>query len=149
MEMWWSRPEFYAYESGKAEAQFKPRLDAWHASYALLQRARAEALKINWLARLAESPRPGLRIFCGPLAAGEKVLADQRSSLSRLLAKIYSDALGVEMEGYGFLQAVEANHRHVHAIVVRGISDLISDKSVADASGWQEIAARRAAAFAF
>lgn len=56
--------------------------------------------------------------------------------------------MAVEMEGYGFLQAVYG-YRNVEALVVRGISDLIDKKGEADATGTQEIAARHASAFAF
>jgi hypothetical protein len=52
------------------------------------------------------------------------------------------------MEGHGFLQAVHANPG-VDALIIRGISDHIDDKSQADAENFQELAARRASAFAF
>ena len=52
------------------------------------------------------------------------------------------------MEGHGFLSAVRAD-RAPYALVIRGISDMISNKAKADLSGTQEIAARHAAAFAF
>jgi hypothetical protein len=40
-------------------------------------------------------------------------------------------------------------NRQVEALIVRGISDLIEDKHLADAANSQEIAARHASAFAF
>src|SRR5260370_10626704 len=113
----------YAYESGKAEAQFKPRPELWHASYALKERAKAEANNDEWLARLnGQRPDPAPRILLGPLAAGEKVLSDKQSSVYGFLRTAYGDALAVEMEGHGFLQAVPAN-QHIHALGIRGISD--------------------------
>lgn len=51
------------------------------------------------------------------------------------------------MEGNGFL--IAARPYDVHAIEVRGISDLIDNKEEADASGSQPIAAANAAAFVF
>ena len=51
------------------------------------------------------------------------------------------------MEGFGVLKAADANP--VHALVIRGISDLIDDKAEADAADTQELAARHASAFAF
>ncbi len=139
----------YAYEAGKAAASFQPHPQLWHASYALEQRARIEAQKSDWLARVGRQRTELLpRVLSGPLAAGEKVISNQRSRLYRFLQKSYGDSLAVEMEGHGFLQALHANP-HIHALVIRGISDLIDDKATADAAGWQNIAAQHAAAFAF
>src|SRR5262249_51267773 len=132
----------YAYESGKVGQQFQPRPEAWRASHALEQRARAEARNDEWLTRLGGPyPDPVPEVHIGALAAGEKVLASTQSDLIRLLKAIYGDTLAVEMEGHGFLAAVHANHS-VHALVIRGISDLIDGKSASDATGSQKIAAR-------
>jgi len=139
----------YAYESGKVGRQFQPRPEVWRASYALEQRAQTEARGNEWLTRLDDSsPDTAPQVYVGALAAGEKVLASTQSDLFHLLKATYGDTLAVEMEGHGFLAAVHAN-QSVHALVIRGISDLVDDKAEADASGWQGIAARHAAAFAF
>jgi tetratricopeptide (TPR) repeat protein/nucleoside phosphorylase len=139
----------YAYEAGKAAKKFEVRPVVWPSSYALEQRARSVARKGEWLARPDDtSPHLIPHAYIGALAAGEKVLGSMQSSLYTLLKANYSDSLGVEMEGHGFLAAVHANHT-VHGLVIRGISDLIDDKPTADAAGWQEIAAQHAAAFAF
>ncbi len=139
----------YAYEAGKAGSRFEPRPDLGHSSYALEQRARAEAHGTEWLARLEGGYLdPAPRVVIGAIAAGEKVLSSKQSSLARLLKRTYGDALAIEMEGHGFLHAVLLNHT-VLGLVVRGISDLVDDKAEADASGMQPIAAQHAAAFAF
>lgn len=139
----------YAYEAGKAAASFQPHPQLWHASYALEQRARIEAQKADWLARMDRKlTECSPRVLSGPLAAGEKVISNQRSRLYRFLQRNYGDSLAVEMEGHGFLQALHANP-HIHALVIRGIADLIDDKATADAAGWQNVAAQHAAAFAF
>jgi nucleoside phosphorylase len=139
----------YEYESGKAATSFQTRADIGNSTYRMEQRARAEARKADWLRRLKPPiPDPAPRVVVGPIAAGEKVVASTRSSIWRLLRTSYSDALAVEMEGYGFLRAAQAN-QHVDALVVRGISDLIDGKGAADAGGSQELAARNASAFAF
>lgn len=139
----------YNYAAGKAKTEFEPRPDLGQASYALEQRARAEARNDDWLQRLGvHAPDPAPRVFIAPIAAGEQVVASRRSPTYRLLRKLYGDAVAVEMEGRGFLEALHANSR-VNAIVVRGISDLLDKKGAADASGSQERAALHAAAFAF
>ncbi len=139
----------YVYEAGKAGSHFEPRPDLGHSSYALEQRARAEAHGTEWLARLTgDIPDPAPQVRIGAIAAGEKVLSSKQSSLARLLTRTYGDALAIEMEGHGFLHAVRLNHV-VLGLVIRGISDLVDDKREADASGMQAIAAHHAAAFAF
>jgi len=138
----------YGYEHGKAEVEFRPRPMVANSSYPLQQLARAEARNKAWLGRIAErtaGPRP--RVFVGPIASGDKVIASQRSAVFGLIRDSFGDALAVEMEGYGFLQAIQANFG-VQGIVIRGISDLVEGKAESDAGGYQELAACHASAFA-
>ncbi len=138
----------YGYESGKAKKKFEPRPDVGLSAYKLIQRARAEGRKTDWLKRLKSNTEPKPKVFVAPIAAGEKVVASQQSEVFKFLRSNYGDAVAVEMEGRGFLQATHANQQ-VSALIVRGISDLIDDKSTADAQGCQELAVDRASAFAF
>jgi nucleoside phosphorylase len=140
--------EVYSYEFGKAGETFQTRPKSRDADYGLEQRARAEARKGDWLQRLAKVPDPAPKVFVGPIAAGEKVIASQQSAVFQLLRSHYEDAIAVEMEGFGFLSAVRG-HKQVDAIVIRGISDLIDGKANADRGGAQKIAACHASAFAF
>ncbi len=139
----------YGYESGKAKLSFQTRPDVGTSSYSLVQRARTEGRQSDWLQRLSDKGgAQAPRVFVEPIAAGEKVVADNRSAVYKFLSSEYSDALAVEMEGRGFLEAAYANQQ-VEAIVIRGISDLISNKRATDAAGFQRIAAQNASAFAF
>jgi nucleoside phosphorylase len=138
----------YGYDSGKAGRNFQPRPVVFNSAYELQQRARAEAKREDWIKRIANAGSSLPNVFVAPIAAGETVLASRQSTLFEFLRKSYGDALAVEMEGSGFLEAAHAN-QNVRAVVVRGISDLINSKQEADASGWQTQAASNASAFAF
>lgn len=141
--------KIYSYESGKADSKFRPRPDVGKSSHAMEQRARSVARNQSWLKRISE-PIVNLtpRAFVGAIAAGEKVIASTESELYSFLKENYGDALAVEMEGHGFLSTAHANPR-VLALVVRGISDMINNKSDFDDSERQKIAAHNASAFVF
>jgi nucleoside phosphorylase len=142
----------HGYESGKeTEHQFLPRPDMGQTSYRLVQQAQAVKRKNDWMARM-KGGRAKLRtkpqVFVGPIASGEKVVTSARSDLALFLHSSYNDVLAVEMEARGTLKAIHAN-ASVEALVIRGISDLLDGKNVADAKGSQERAAHHASAFAF
>ncbi|NET60665.1 MAG: hypothetical protein F6K47_32350 [Symploca sp. SIO2E6] len=137
----------YGYKSGKTKETFRPRPEIGISSYGLEQRARAEARKNGWLRRLSSVPSPAPCVFVAPIAAGEKVVASTKSEVFKFLRSNYGDAITVEMEGIGFLEAAQSN-LGIHTMVIRGISDLIDNKARVDL-GYQEIAARHASAFAF
>ena len=139
----------YGYESGKAETTFKPRADVGNSSYNMVQRARAVARKSDWTKRILDhnaSDTP--RAIVGAIAAGEKVLASTESSVYQFIRSNYGDALAVDMEGRGFLEAGHANPQ-ISTLIVRGISDLLDNKSDLDDGARQAMASRHASAFAF
>jgi nucleoside phosphorylase len=136
----------YQYESGKAANVFEPRPKAENPDDVLVQRAKAEARRSDWKKRLPDSV-PSAHVHFGPIASGEMVVASRDSEVFSRISFLYGDALAVDMESYGFLKTARKNH--VSALVVRGISDQIDNKSEADRAGSQEIAAQIASAFAF
>ncbi|HEY3445779.1 MAG TPA: 5'-methylthioadenosine/S-adenosylhomocysteine nucleosidase [Myxococcales bacterium] len=142
----------YGYESGKDYHGFKPRPHVGNASHTLIQRAQAESRKSHWKSRILPQDIlqtfPSPVVYVAPIASGEKIVADRKSDLAKFLKAIYGDALAVEMEGIGLLDAVQACER-VQAIVVRGISDQLHNKAEADGAQLQPKAAGVAAAFAF
>ena len=141
--------EIYSYESGKASDTFLPRPKMKTPTRRMLQWARITIASRDWVQRIkGRTSECNLKALVGPVAAGEKVLSSMRSKIYTFLCEQYSSAVAVEMEGYGFLQAIHAN-QNINAIVIRGISDLIEGKYEADAANSQELASRHASAFAF
>lgn len=140
----------YGYESGKdGDKGFSPRPDVQNTAHELEQRARIMRQQPGWQQRLDSAlGRDGPRIYVAPIAAGEKVVASQRSRTANLIKENYSDAVAVEMEGSGFLKGVHISHP-TKGCVIRGISDLLSRKAEADKAGSQEIAADAASAATF
>ncbi|MEV4723106.1 5'-methylthioadenosine/S-adenosylhomocysteine nucleosidase [Micromonospora humida] len=140
----------YDYESGKDEEQlYLPRIKTSAPSFSLVQRAQAVVRRSRWQERiLPRPPTPSPAAFVKPIAAGGKVVANDRSSTARLLAAYCGDALAVDMESHGFLHGAYINEG-VSALVVRGVSDLLSGKTAENDARWQLAAARHAAAFAF
>ncbi|MEU9896728.1 hypothetical protein ACIBCS_32370 [Streptomyces phaeochromogenes] len=144
----------YDYESGKDwEEGFEPRITTHLSTFALVQRAQAVARDDTWRDRIKRpftdtdtDTEPDAHVK--PLAAGSKVVAHDRSATAQLLRRHCGDAVAVEMEGYGFLQSAYLN-AGIGALVVRGISDLLSDKGADNDRVWQPVASRNAAAFTF
>lgn len=139
----------FCYNSGNAANTFLPRPEEILATFRMAQRASAVQRTGKWLKRVPGSvPEPKPRVHVAPIAAGEQVVSSTRSATYHFLRKQYSHVVAVEMEGFGFLQAIQAN-QFIEALVIRGISDLLDHKAEADATASQEYASRHASAFAF
>lgn len=141
--------KIYGYESGKVEDTFKVRPNVGESSYSLIQKARAAARNPDWHSRIPsrqENENP--KVYLGAIAAGEKVIASTEAEIFKFLKQNYNDTLAIEMEGRGFLAALHANES-VQSIVLRGISDLLNNKSDSSDSNRQEIASKHVSAFAF
>lgn len=142
--------KIYGYASGKDGKEFLPRPDVGNSSYALVQRARAVGRNKSWVSRIKEpNTKFGQpKAFVGAIAAGERVVSSIESETYKFIKSTYGDSLAVEMEGRGFLTATHANPQ-VSSLVIRGISDLVHNKSDSGDDLRQEIASKHAAAFAF
>jgi adenosylhomocysteine nucleosidase len=134
------------YEMGKADVDFKPRFDAMPASYILEQLAKQVKRDNTWIEKLKKDGSIPVA-YVQPIASGEKVVSSEKSVVFSYLKQYCSDAVAVDMEGNGFL--IAARPYQAHAIEVRGISDLLENKALADAGGSQPLAAVNAAAFTF
>lgn len=142
--------EIYNYEWGVERAEFQQRQKSAGAAHSLRQQAHHVALGDAWRQRSSAEQINGQPpdVVVEPIAAGEKLIRDSGSTVYERLRKDLDKAVAVEMEGHGFLAALDQSEK-VAGIVVRGISDLCHDKDEAGRAGAPKIAATNAAAFAF
>ncbi|MFC1436374.1 hypothetical protein ACEZDB_37645 [Streptacidiphilus sp. N1-3] len=146
----------YAYHGGKLEHgrfEFRPR--AWDASHRLEQAARMALRGQEWADRIPEASGSAggsggaPHVHFAPIAAGDVLLNDPRSTLAQQLKHGYNDAVAIEMESAGVAQAAHLTGR-LQALTIRGISDKADGrKHAADAGGSQPRAAAHAAAAVF
>jgi hypothetical protein len=114
-----------------------------------VQRAKQLARDADWQHRIRPPiPDTAPKAVVKPIAAGGKVVAGQKSATAQFLRWYCGDAVAVDMEGHGFLHGAYVNVK-VEALVVRGISDLLSGKTGTADKRWPPVASRHAAAFAF
>lgn len=141
----------YDYESAReTEDGDRTRIKTQLPSKRLVQHAERVARGRSWRQRIKPaSSQSSPNAFVRPIASGSKVVAYVQSPTAVLLARQCDDALAVEMEGYGFLQAAADHHHDIDALVIRGISDLLTGKNPDNDRQRQPVAANHAAAFAF
>lgn len=145
--------DVYGYERGKAENNnFKPRPQFGASTYALERLAGQYAKSADWDRRREEllNPEfsPVISTYTGTIASGEKVDASIASDLHNFLKQNISHALGIEMEGLGFLEVCRMRPL-VKTLLLRSISDLVDDKGQMDGKGSQSYASSNVAAFLF
>jgi nucleoside phosphorylase len=121
------------------------------ASHRLTQLVRAVS-RMMWTAdsltgaQRKETASPPPAVHLRAIVAGEVVLADPDSDLRKLIAERFNDAAAIDMESYG---VYETAHRYeVPVLAVRGLSDLIGDKTLASDQELQPRAAANAASLA-
>lgn len=139
----------FGYEHGKIEkGEILSRPVPGLSSYGLEKIAEADARdpEQRWFAGAGTAPQ----LHVGAVVAGNKVVADANSDIAKFLKTHFNEALAVEMESEGFNEAIHACEVHnLKSIIVRGISDELSNKSEADRDGWQHRAADNATSYAF
>ena len=88
----------YGHESGKVgkdkvgEQMFATRPAVGQSTYAVVQQARSEARKGEWVKRIHGDISAHPQVFVAPIAAGEKVITSRESELFQLLRTSYNDA---------------------------------------------------------
>jgi nucleoside phosphorylase len=122
------------------------------AAHRTVQLAKAVRRR-DWLSELSVTkPRnadgAAPRVEIRPIAAGDVVHADARSSLMDKVRTHFNDAAAVDMESLGLYEAAHRDDSRP-ALAVRGISDCVEDKTPDADRKWQPRAASHAAAFAF
>jgi adenosylhomocysteine nucleosidase len=138
------------YERGKSEIEFLPRSQFGFSSYSLEQSVSTFATTKEWkqLAENLTDPKfhSEVKVFVGTIVSGEKVIGSKESELYKFIRKNFSQALAVEMEGLGFLEACRP-YPLIKSLLVRGISDLVDKKEDSDAAGSQLYASKVATEF--
>ncbi|MDE0268651.1 MAG: effector-associated domain EAD1-containing protein [Acidimicrobiaceae bacterium] len=142
--------KIYWAESGRSEGDHVvSRPDVGPVSTRLVQVARMIATDGSWLSRRRCDAVDVLtpKAIVAPIVVGERVIASSQSADANRIRSTFSDAVAVAMEDVGVTKA--AATVGADGLAIRAISDLLDNKTAADASGSQTIAASNAAAFAF
>lgn len=143
----------FGYERGKeTDKGFLYRPQFGLSSYDLERIADVYGNSDEWKTKSAalinSEFSPSILVYSGTIAAGEKVMADIDSETLNFLRTQVSNALAVEMEGLGFLEACR-HFSHIKTLLLRGISDLIKGKDGSDEKGSQPYASQNVSAFLF
>ena len=138
----------YGYESGKETTEgFKTRPEVHSFTATLKDVALSVSRKAVWMRRTGQGVREA-QCYFGPIASGDKVIATQQTAFYSFLKTHFNDTLAVDMEAIGFAE-VFTRHPKIQFLCIRGISDLLDNKSHSDGAGSQAVASANAAAFTF
>lgn len=138
----------FIYDAGKeSEEGFLARPAEYVFSENLLAYAKLVSRTDAWKKRTSDGAEKA-SVLIGPIAAGDKVVADVHNPTYQRIRQNLSHIKALEMEAAGFGRAIQS-HRALHALVVRGISDMCEGKAETDQQNWQPVAAERAAAVVF
>lgn len=139
--------KMYDYHGGKAGEEFYARPVAFPTSHSLDQVVR-EVKRGRWFeGSISEAFIGEPTAYLKPIAAGQVVIASKLSEVAQQIKLHYNDTTAVEMESVGMYMAAQRAGRP--ALAIRGISDLLDDKSAEADANLQPVASKHAAAFAF
>jgi len=139
--------QIIGYEYGKVtEDGFEPRDRVYPVSALLLDRVRnfwddRWTQQVN-VPRPENAHRETSKLFAGPIASGNKVIAS--TEFRQQLKTRWPKLIALEMEGEGVFAAVFDRPQIGHALVIRSICDMADERK---SDEWQEYAANAAAAF--
>ncbi len=135
----------YHYGPRKEEdGEFFARPELEHPSQRLLAELQVLAHDGAWeTAALGTlEPLADAKVEIGPIASGEVLVKDSGATLA-FIEQHFNDAVAVEQEGFGFLEAARLSR--TPAAIIRAISDRLTDKEESDKAGGQPVAAAAAA----
>ncbi len=137
----------YDYQGGKAGEEFYARPVVFPTPHSLDQVARKVKRERWFEGNIGEGFVGEPAAYLKPIAAGQVVVTSKESDVARRIKLHYNDTTAVEMESVGMYMAAQRAGRP--ALAIRGISDLIDDKSAGADADLQPLASKHAAAFAF
>ena len=126
-----------------------------HPSYKLRQLYAEPLSKISEWHKHIDVKRPNKKLpraVIANLASGEKLLGDRKNAYQKMIVAHFDKAAVFEMEGFGVASQIFKQRGSVHYnpqyLIIRGISDLVNEKSnQATRNKWKTYAACVAAAF--
>jgi nucleoside phosphorylase len=139
--------KLYDYETGKeTENGFVYRPELVYCSHDIFSIAENIGRNNNWKSRSKYANSS--KVLYGAIASGNKVIGTTKSVVYDRIKTHLNDSLALEMEAIGFGKAM-LFHSLIKFINIRGISDLLDNKSSTDKGGGQEVAIANATAFVF
>jgi nucleoside phosphorylase len=133
----------YEFESAKVGSHGFLLPTVAHSSTSLVQRARTEAQKSDWL-RWGESIEEP-KVVLGAISTGETMWSHWMTGIYHTL---HEDVVALEKNSFGW-SSVVFSFPETNMILIRGISDLGEKKETKNEHDWQKKAAFHASMFAF
>ena len=131
--------DVWPYEKGKeTKAGFKSRAYPMEPNGHLRDLVGSIANRSKWRERIprqfqvdAKGNQINSTVKFAMLASGNKVLADDKGKVWKIVKELNDEIIAVETEGFAFFKAMQPLHRPY--LMIRGISDLLANKNTAGA----------------